>query len=53
MPRCKAPGSGDPPEGWGLQAKRGLFLRSETYFLYAAATKDEGNAADERFSATC
>jgi hypothetical protein len=37
MPRCKAP----------------EFLRSETYFLYAAATKDEGNAADERFSATC
>jgi len=26
-------------------------LRSEVYFLYAAMTKGEGNAADERFSA--
>ena len=27
----KAPGSGDPPEGWGLQAKRGLIPRTESY----------------------
>jgi len=37
MPRCEAP----------------EILRSETYFAYAATTKDEGNAADERFSAVC
>jgi hypothetical protein len=28
-------------------------LRSETYLAYAATTKDEGNAADERFSTVC
>jgi hypothetical protein len=37
MPRCKAP----------------EILRSEAYYMYAAATKDEGNAADGRFSAAC
>jgi len=28
-------------------------LRSEAYLEYAATTKDEGNAADGRFSAAC
>jgi hypothetical protein len=28
-------------------------LKSEAYFLYAATTEVEGNAADGRFSATC
>jgi hypothetical protein len=37
MPRCKAP----------------EILRSEAYLEYAATTKDEGNAADGRFSAAC
>jgi len=37
MPRCKAP----------------EILRSEAYLEYAAMTKDEGNAADRRFSAAC
>jgi hypothetical protein len=37
MPRCKAP----------------EILRSETYLAYAATTKDEGNAADGRFSTAC
>jgi hypothetical protein len=37
MPRCKAP----------------EILRSEAYFEYAATTKDEGNAANGRFSAAC
>jgi len=35
MPRCKAP----------------EILRSEAYLEYAATTRDEGNAADGRFSA--
>ena len=35
MPRCKAP----------------EILRSEAYLAYAAATKDDGNAADGCFSA--
>jgi len=35
MSRCKAP----------------EILRREAYLLYAAATKDEGNAADGCFSA--
>ena len=33
-----------------LICKAGENLRSEAYFLYAAATKVEPNAADERFS---
>ena len=37
MPRCKAPEA----------------VRSEAYWKYAATTKNEGNAADERFSAAC
>jgi len=37
MPRCKAPD----------------ILRSEAYTQYAATTRDEGNAADGYFSATC
>jgi hypothetical protein len=37
MPRCKAP----------------EILKSETYLEYAATTKDEGNAADGRFSKAC
>jgi hypothetical protein len=45
--RYKAPGSGDPPEGWGLQAKRGVILRSEAYITVRR------NAVDGRFSATC
>ena len=28
-------------------------LRSEAYLGYAATTKDEGNAADGRFSVAC
>ena len=28
-------------------------LRNEAYWRYAAMTKDEGNAADGRFSPTC
>jgi len=28
-------------------------LRSEAYLEYAATTRDEGNAADGRFSAAC
>ena len=28
-------------------------LRNEAYLMYAAMTKDEGNAADGRFSAAC
>jgi hypothetical protein len=36
MPRCKAP----------------EILRSETYLMYVAATKDEGNAADGCFLPT-
>ena len=37
MVRCKAP----------------EILRNEAYFAVAAMTKDEGNVADGRFSATC
>jgi hypothetical protein len=37
MPRCKAPD----------------ILRTEAYWTYAAGTKDEGNAADGRFSTGC
>jgi len=37
MPRCKTP----------------EILRSEAYLVYAAAMKDEGNAADGCFSAVC
>jgi len=36
-----------------LRCKAPEILRSETYFAYAATTKDEGKAADERFSTTC
>jgi hypothetical protein len=36
MPKCKAP----------------EVLRSESYLMYVATTKDEGNAADGLFSAT-
>jgi hypothetical protein len=35
--RCKAP----------------EILRNEAYLMYVAMTKDEGNAADGRFSAAC
>jgi len=34
-------------------AQAGEILRSEAYLGYAATTKDEGNAADGRFSAAC
>jgi hypothetical protein len=34
-------------------ARRPKILRREAYIKYVAATKDEGNAADGRFSATC
>ena len=31
MSRCKASETGDPPEGWGVQAKRGQITRNEAY----------------------
>ena len=34
-----------------LRCKAPEILRSEAYSLYAATTKNEGNAADGRFSA--
>ena len=37
MSICKASETGDPPTGWGVQAKRGQIA------------KNEGNAADGRF----
>jgi hypothetical protein len=36
-----------------LRCKAPEILRNEAYLMYAAMTKDEGNAADERFSAAC
>ena len=31
MPICKASETGDPPAGWGVQAKRGQIPRNEAY----------------------
>jgi len=31
MYRCKASETGDPPAGWGVQAKRGQIPRNEAY----------------------
>jgi hypothetical protein len=31
MSICKASETGDPPEGWGVQAKRGQITRNEAY----------------------
>jgi hypothetical protein len=31
MSRCKASKTGDPPIGWGVQAKRGQIPRNEAY----------------------
>jgi len=36
-----------------VRCKAAEILRNEAYLRYAAMTKDEGNAADDRFSATC
>jgi hypothetical protein len=60
MTRCKASETGDPPAGWGVQAKRGQIPRNEAYIevrrsasglkgLRPGGTRDEGNAADGRF----
>jgi hypothetical protein len=60
MLRCKASETGDPPAGWGVQAKRGQIPRNEAYIevrrsasgpegLRPGGTRDEGNAADGRF----
>ena len=56
MSICKASETGDPPEGWGVQAKRGQIPRNEAYVevrrsasgpegLRPGGTRDEGNAA--------
>jgi hypothetical protein len=56
MSSCKASETGDPPAGWGVQAKRGQILRNEAYRevrrsasgpegLRPGGTRDEGNAA--------
>jgi hypothetical protein len=31
MSSCKASETGDPPTGWGVQAKRGQIPRNEAY----------------------
>jgi hypothetical protein len=31
MSRCKASETGDPPAGWGVQAKRGQIPRNKAY----------------------
>jgi hypothetical protein len=37
---CKASETGDPPAGWGVQAKRGQIPRNEAYI--AVRRNDEG-----------
>jgi hypothetical protein len=60
MSVCKASETGDPPAGWGVQAKRGQIPRNAAYIevrrsasgpegLRPGGTRDEGNAADGRF----
>jgi hypothetical protein len=53
--------TGDPPEGWGVQALRGQIPRNEAYIievrrsasgpegLRPGGTRDKGNEADGRF----
>jgi len=36
MLRCKAPETGDPPEGWGLCVLRRQIPRDEAYYRYKA-----------------
>ncbi len=36
-----------------LRCKAPDIVRNEAYFEYAAMRKDEGNAADGRFSSAC
>jgi hypothetical protein len=45
-------GSSAMPSG-STGCKAPAILRSEAYLMYAATTKDKGNAADGLFSSTC
>ena len=43
MPRRKASETGDPPAGWGVQAKRGQIPRNEAYIeVRRSASGPEG-----------
>jgi hypothetical protein len=42
-----------PPEGWVFERSEEKPRGARRTLKYVAATRDEGNAADERFSATC